>query len=65
MILRGTRSRVAHAGVPPLATMPVFPRRERRRPTSLSASGGGSTTLFLCYFVYIFMPKSIDFYDTL
>jgi hypothetical protein len=32
---------------------------------SLGSSGGGSTTLFLCDFVYIFMPKSKSFYDTL
>ena len=29
--------------------------------TSLCASSGGSMSLFLCYFVYIFMPTSIVF----
>jgi hypothetical protein len=29
--------------------------------TSLGASSGGSKSLFLCYFVYIFMPTSIVF----
>jgi hypothetical protein len=33
----------------------------RPRRTSLGASGDGSTTLFLCYFIYIFMPTSIVF----
>jgi hypothetical protein len=46
--------------------------RARWRPTagddtrpSLGASGGRSTTLFLCDFVYIFMPTPIGFYYTL
>jgi hypothetical protein len=64
-LLGDARPRVAHASIPPPATTPAFPRRERRRRTSLGASGGGSTALFLCYFIYIFMPTSIDFYDTL
>jgi hypothetical protein len=63
--LEGAHSGVEHAGIPPPSTTPAFHRRERRRRTSLGASGGGSVTLFLCYFVYIFMPTSIGFYYTL
>jgi hypothetical protein len=50
---------------PPPATMPAFPRRERRRWTSLGDERWRIDDLFLCYFVYIFMPTSIGFYDTL
>jgi hypothetical protein len=64
-ILGDVRPGVAHTGIPPPAMTPAFPRRERRRRTSLGASGGGSTVLFLCYFIYIFLSTSIDFYDTL
>jgi hypothetical protein len=64
-LLGGVGPGVAHASVPPPVTTSAFPRHERRRQTSLGASGGGSTTIFLCYFVYIFMPTSIGFYDML
>jgi hypothetical protein len=53
-LLGGTRPSVAHAGVPPPATAMAFPRRERRRRTSLGASSGGSTTLFLCFLYNIY-----------
>jgi hypothetical protein len=64
-LLGGARPGVAAASVPPPATTPTFPRRERRRRTSLGGERWQLTTLFLCYFVYIFMPTSIGFYDTL
>jgi hypothetical protein len=59
----GTRRRVAPAGIPPLATTSAFPRCEQRRRTSLGRERWRIDGLFLCYFVYIFMPMSIDFYD--
>jgi hypothetical protein len=66
-LLGGARPEGAPTGVP-------LPRRCRPSlGTSdddglpYATSGGRSTTLFLCYFVYIFifMPTSIGFYDTL
>jgi hypothetical protein len=44
---------------PPPVTTTAFPRREWRRRTSLG--GEWSTTMFLCYFVYICMPTFIGF----
>jgi hypothetical protein len=48
----------------PLSAMtPAFPKR--RRQTSLGEERWQIDDLVLCYFVYIFMPTSICFYDTL
>jgi hypothetical protein len=53
--------------------MADFPRRERRRQPPLGTKWWRipdarqrfrrAAVLFLCYFIYIFMPMSIGFYD--
>jgi hypothetical protein len=50
----GAHSGVEHTGVPPPSTRPAFHRRERRRRTSLGASGGGLVTLFYAICIHIY-----------
>jgi hypothetical protein len=50
---------------PPPATMPAFLRLEQRRRTSLCDKRWRIDGPVLSYFIYIFMPTSIGFYDTL
>jgi hypothetical protein len=62
------RRRVLRSGArwrPPPVMTSAFPRRERRRRTSLGGERSRIDGPIFMLFVYIFMPTSIGFYDTL